>query len=173
MAFGTGTVHDAEEAPMRIFMFVPVLAGILGLSTYASAQATVETVLTHGLASSAGTGIGTTLGNATNQLAGRVGQQTSTATPRQGVTVVKGAPRTRAKVPSAGSAAQPASGSLIASIQGGERQEGSCPHQPAAAPAVKGAGEAHPTKPSHSDCRTQPAPAADAHPSVVNLPASQ
>jgi hypothetical protein len=162
---------EAEEAYMRIWMLgAAMLAASTGLSGYASAQATAETVLTHGLASTAGTSIGTALGGATNQLAGRVGQQASTTAPRPQVTVVKGAARTRRRVLTP-RPTQPASGSLIASIQGGERQESSCPPQPAAGQVVVGQTNSPGSKPQQTDCKAHKVPAVDAHPSVVNLPA--
>ncbi|MBV9624314.1 MAG: hypothetical protein JOZ14_10075 [Acidobacteria bacterium] len=134
---------------------------------YAMAQAAAEAVLTHGVAATAGTSLGTALGGATSQLAGRVGQQTSTATPRSGMTVVNGAPRSARRVASARQSKQPAAtGSLIASVQGGERSESGC-----SSPAAK--TNTPQSSPQQADCKTQKTAASDAHPSVINLPAAK
>ena len=52
---------------------------LLALTSMASAQAAVEGALTHGLSGTASAGAGKALGQIGNQLAGRLGQQTSNA----------------------------------------------------------------------------------------------
>lgn len=147
----------------NLILGTALLAGILALSTGSFAQATLETTLTHGLSTTMGTKLGTALGNATNQLAGKVAQQTSTATPRQTISVPKTGVR-RANGGTAtttANAAQPANGgSMILSIEGGAPQN---------ACIAKSEDSA-----AQSDrCSTAAAKTADAHPSVVNLPAAQ
>jgi hypothetical protein len=111
---------------------------------------------------------GTALGNATNRLAGRVAQQTSTSVPHQVITTVKPGAGGKSKVPVASTAPAPLSGngSLIASIQGGERQAG-------CAPAAKTADAKGPAKAATQNNCAPAAQAKDDHPSVVNLPAAQ
>ena len=142
------------------------------------AQAAAESVLTHGLSSTAGSSVGKTLGNAignaAGQLGGRLGQQAS-AVPR--VKVLPAARAKTASVPAGTTTAETASssGSLIASIQGGATSS------PAANCAVA-------PKPPQADTSKSKAPAAgapgaapvatcqaqdaDSHPAVVNLPAA-
>lgn len=152
------------------------------------AQAAAESVLTHGLSSTAGSSLGKTLGNAmgnaASQLGGRLGQQTS-------VPAVQRIPATRPKTASvpAGTptaATASSSGSMIASIQGGATSSttANCAVTPKAvqsdlsqgksAHAGPVAGTPEPTAPpvaaSASVC--QAAQGTDSHPSVVNLPAA-
>ena len=127
---------------MRTWIFVFVLTAIQAFSSGASAQASAEAALAHSMSSAAGTAMGTTLGRATNQMAGRVGQQTAnTVQPR--VTTVKPGLQRHTKFPRAmaASGTHPSSGlsdngssnhgsnhgssnhgSMIASIQGGGPQ---------------------------------------------------
>src|SRR5216110_1713631 len=99
-------------------------ACFVALSGFASAQAAVEGALAHGLSGAAGASAGKALGQAGNQLAGRLGQQTSNAV-RPGVTTIRPGAQKAVKVPQKPVAAAPApnGGSLIASIQGGEAPE--------------------------------------------------
>src|SRR5690348_8365851 len=97
---------------------------LLVLSGFAAGQAAVEGALTHGLSGAASANAGKALGQIGNQLAGRLGQQTSnTVTPRV-IRVPPGAQKI-VKVPrtTTTNAAPSNSGSLIASIQGGAPQE--------------------------------------------------
>jgi hypothetical protein len=151
---------------MRTFLLA-VLVVTVAFSVNASAQAAAEAVLTHSISTGIGTHVGTALGNATNQLAGRVAQQTSTAVPHQVITTVKPGVRGQSTLPAASTApTQPSgNGSLIASIQGGERQATGC------APA-KTADAKAPAKAVTQTCAAA-AQAKDDHPSVVNLPAAQ
>jgi hypothetical protein len=154
---------------MRTFLLA-VLVATVGFSANASAQAAAEAVLTHSISTGIGTHVGTALGNATNQLAGRVAQQTSTAVPHQVITTVKPGAHGNSKAPVASTTpAQPSgNGSLIASIQGGERQATAC------TPATKAADAKAPAKAAtQNNCVAGPAQAKDDHPSVVNLPAAQ
>lgn len=148
----------------NLILGTALLTGISALSTGSFAQATLETTLTHGLSTTMGTKLGTALGNATNQLAGKVAQQTSTATPRQTISVPKTGVR-RANggtaVATTANAAQPANGgSMILSIEGG------APQNACIAKSEDSAGQS-------DRCSTAAAKTADAHPSVVNLPAAQ
>jgi len=98
---------------------------LVAFSGIASAQAAVEGALTHGLSGAASATAGKALGQIGNQLAGRLGQQTSNAV-RPAVTTVRPRAQKAVKVPQAATTASPAAngGSLIASIQGGEQQQG-------------------------------------------------
>ena len=125
---------------MRRWVLMAGIAGAsIAFSASAFAQAAAEAVLTHGLSSAAGTSAGTTLGRATNQAAsrmtGRLGQQTSSAAPRQVITTIRPRVQNQTKVPhTATTAAQPANrgsangGTMIASIQGAapEQTRGAC-----------------------------------------------
>jgi hypothetical protein len=152
---------------MRTFLLAGLVATV-AFSASASAQAAAEAVLTHSISTGVGTHVGTALGNATNRLAGRVAQQTSTAVPHQVITTVRPVVGGNLKGPVASTAPAPLSGngSLIASIQGGERQAG-------CAPATKTADAKAPAKATTQNNCTAAAQAKDGHPSVVNLPAAQ
>ena len=116
----------------RWILIVGIVAFSIAFSTSAFAQAVAESVLTHGLSSAAGTSAGTALARATNQaagqLSGRLGQQTSSAAPRQVITTTRPGLQRKTKIHAATAAAQPAngesssSGSMIASIQGAAPQ---------------------------------------------------
>jgi len=152
-----------------------IIVTAIAFSASAAAQATFETLMTHSVSTAVGTHAGTALGRATNALANHVATQTSAATARTSVaprrTAVPSHPVT-AKAALAGKSSkdssQPASantsgdGSLIASIQGGER--------PRAASSCA-SGNKTDAKVADQSCGVQPS--ADAHPSVINLPAPQ
>ena len=152
---------------MRNLLFVALAGiGLIAFSANALGQAAAEAVLTHSISTSIGTHVGTALGNATNQLAGKLGQQTSTAAPRQVMPTIKPGAQGRAKLAPAVAAPHAAvNGSLIASIQGGEPKATACMSTP------KPADKAQPTSAPQKNCQ---APGRDAaHPAVVNLPAPQ
>lgn len=146
-----------------------VVALLMSFTAAGFAQAAVEGALTHGIASGAGSSLGTALGRATGQLAGRVGQQTSAVGSQKIINVKPGAPGAKAAkagmMPTQGAS----TGSMIASIEGGENQQPSC------STAVK--AEAKPTDakgPVSGASQTQNCvntQAADAHPAVITLPA--
>ena len=153
--------------------FVVTMSGIV------LAQAIAEGVLTHGAAASASTGAGKALGGIANQLAGKLGQQTSNAIHPVVTTVKPGvqkrtSQRTRipqTTIPQTATTASPAvTGSLIASVQGGEPK----------APEAKCAPASEP-KPSEgtpelSNCGVKSQTAAvdqAAHPSEITLPAAK
>ena len=153
------------------------------LTSVATAQAAAEGALTHALSSGVGTSLGNAMGHATNQMAGRVAQQSSHAVPRQAV-VTTGAKRAGAPS-SAIAAAQPSGattgtaapgGSMIVSIQGGVRPQPSCAPvasaNAGASPAKADAAiPASPTAPSSvANCAVSADPTAFAHPSEITLP---
>jgi hypothetical protein len=149
---------------MYRLLLTSALTAIAAFSVPASAQATFETLMTHSISTAVGTHAGTALGRAANALADRVGNSTSTVVPRTTLGPQRAAGARRAQVGStaAGTTSQTAAasagnGSLIASIQGEERTNSA----PACAEKTSAAGA------QASSC----APAADSHPSVVNLPA--
>jgi hypothetical protein len=136
----------------------------LALTGSALGQAAVEGALTHALSGATSTAAGKALGQVGNQLAGRLGQQTSNVvSPR--VTTVRPGPQKGIKVPAV--ATQPPTtntGSLIASIQGGETSN------------AKTCASQNPEKNASSetvtDCKVVKTSAAtDAHPSEITLPA--
>lgn len=170
----------------RFASFVVLMCGLGASQLFA--QAAAESVLTHGLSSTAGSSLGKTLGNAmgnaAGQLGGRLGQQTSP------VPSVQHFPAGKAKPPSVASAAttsaSPPSGSLIASIQGEATsplagcgvapktaQADSSQSKPTSAAAQVAGTPAPvaiaPAPAPVSNCRT--AQGTDSHPGVVNLPA--
>src|SRR5215472_8832117 len=114
------------------------LAALAVFSASALAQATLETLMTHSVSTSVGTHAGTALGRATNALAGRVAQQTSTttshanspqtiSTSRHGGAAGAGSTATTTVSPTwTAGVPVPGNGSLIASIQGGERNSTGC-----------------------------------------------
>jgi hypothetical protein len=158
---------------MRVCVAALTIAIALALSGSAHAQAATETVLTHSLSSSMGSAVGKTLGRATGQLAGKLGQQTaSTVSRKRAGTVqrVQSAKTAPAKLDATAPTGTPASGLLIASIQGGERPAYTC------APANKKA-QTEPNKAAPSSKAATPPGCVEAqattpplHPSFVNLP---
>lgn len=139
------------------------LTAVAAFSVPASAQATFETLMTHSISTAVGTHAGTALGRATNALAGNVANRTSAVTrtnvaPQRTAGARAVAGRTVPGTKSQTAAASAGSGSLIASIQGGERTNSA----PACAEKTSAAGA------QAANCATQPT---DEHPSIVNLPA--
>jgi hypothetical protein len=155
------------------------------LTSVAIAQAAAEGALTHALSSGMETSRGSAGGHATNQMAGRVAQQTSHAVPRQAVAAgarragaTPSTPATQATT-SATTAAPPSGGSMIVSIQGAARPQPVCTpaSKPAegTAPAVASSGSATtPASPQAqvqtANCLTSADPRAFAHPSEITLP---
>jgi len=136
---------------------------LLALSGLVSAQAAVEGALAHALSGGTTAAAGKALGQVENQLAGRLGRQTSNAV-RPKVTNVRPGAQKSVKVPqtTATTATSPLAngGSLIASIQGGEQQETKpCP--------ADGAGKGSP----HDCGKTKTSPGQDSHPAEITLPA--
>lgn len=173
---------------MKHHGFVAAAVLICGLGTGRMfAQAAAESVLTHGLSSTAGSSLGKTLGNAignaASQLGGKLGQQT--------VPSVQRVPAAKAKttsIPATATTPAPSSGSLITSIQGGvtsaTAESSNCA---APKPAETNAAQSKSTSatapaPSAAVAATSPTPApvnncrsaqdTDNHPAVVNLPAA-
>lgn len=173
---------------MKFGRFVAAVFLVCGLgASQLFAQAAAESVLTHGLSSTAGSSLGKTLGNAignaAGQLGARLGQQTSTA--------VQHVPTAKAKargvpVPATTPATAFSSGSLIASIQGGATSTPSCAASTKTAEANSSPTKATTATPAPatpaplattpaavapaSNC--QAAPDSESHPAVVNLPAA-
>ena len=120
------------------------------------AQAAVEGAMTHGMAGTTSSAAGKALGNIGDRLAGKLGQQTSTAlnpsapAVRTGVQKIPRVPPTKAPSMTGSS-----NGSLIASIQGGEAQ-------PAPCAASKDGKKPAPCAPKVAD---------ESHPSEITLPA--
>ena len=142
-----------------------LLAGILAFAASAFGQAMAEGALTHALSTATGTAVGKAMGNTANQMstrvAGRLGQQTSSAVPRSRIQTVRPGVQNSSAVPPSGTTAEPPpGGSLIASIQGAAPQ-------PACASTAKDSQ-------SETNSASKPAaclPAADSHPSMITLPA--
>jgi hypothetical protein len=144
-------------------------AVVVILSGIVLAQAIAEGALTHGASASATAGAGKALGGIANQLAGKLGQQTSNAIHPAVTTVKQGVQKRTRTSPTAPTSAAPVGGSLIASVQGGEPQalEVRC------APESEIKSPQGTPKQSNCGVRSQPA-AADqaAHPSEITLPAT-
>ena len=138
---------------------VGIVVCFLALAGIASAQAAVEGALTHGLSGAASASAGKALGQIGNQLAGRLGQQTSNAV-RPAVTTVRPGAQKIVKVPRAVTPPLPAAngGSLIASIQGAEPQ----PVKACSTPDQK-----------QGQCVGTNAADKDSHPSEITLPAAK
>ena len=136
-----------------------IVVCFLALSGLASAQAAVEGALTHGLSGAASASAGKAFGQIGNQLAGRLGQQTSNAV-RPAVTTVRPGAQKIVKVPRTVTPPLPVAngGSLIASIQGSEPQ------------AVKACST--PDK-KQDQCVGTNAADKDSHPSEITLPAAK
>jgi hypothetical protein len=174
---------------MRRWILALGLATGLGFSSDAFAQAAAEAALAHSMSTATGTAMGTTLGRATNQMAGRLGQQTSrTVQPR--VTTIKPGLKRLIKVSSATSttATQPSGGSMIASVQGGGlRQSGAecTPEAPASqgpqngngatsvSPASANASSASATETSGTCSKPDGVEAGNTYQSVITLPAAK
>jgi hypothetical protein len=168
---------------MRVWIAALAIASLsCSLTSGASAQAAAEGALTHALSSGMGSSLGNAMGRATNQMAGRVGQQTSHAVPKQAV--VTGARRagttsiaTPAQTPkSATTAAPPSGGSMIVSIQGAARPQPACapiPKTPEATPPATSDSAVLVSPPPSSqmaNCTASADPTAFAHPSEITLP---
>ena len=158
---------------MRNLTLALLLTCIAGFSNVALAQAAAEAALTHAMSSATGTAMGTQMGRVTNQMAGKLGQQTSNAV-RPALTTNKAAVQRQTKVPRATTQpGSPKDGSMIASIQG------AVPSQASSACTTKqedkngSTGFAVPPEERKSVC---PAPAAsgqDIYHSVITLPAAK
>jgi hypothetical protein len=138
----------------------------LALSGVALAQAAVEGALTHGLSGAASATAGKALGQIGNQLAGRLGQQTSNAV-RPAVTNVRTQRAVRLPQAMTTTTSATSGGSMIASIQGGEPQQADtkCAAQPDAAKSPQQAQKL-------SECgKTKPSAEQTTHPSEITLPA--
>jgi len=138
---------------------VAIVVCFLALAGIASAQAAVEGALTHGLSGAASASAGKALGQIGNQLAGRLGQQTSNAV-RPAVTTVRPGAQKIVKAPPTVTPPVPAAngGSLIASIQGAEPQ------------AVKTCST---PDQKQGQCVGTNAADKDSHPSEITLPAAK
>jgi len=134
---------------------------LAGLSSLASSQAAVEGALTHALSGGATAAAGKTFGQIGNQLAGKVGQQTSNVVSPRGTAVRPGLQKVAKTPPPAVPAASGTNTSfLVASIEGGE------------APAAKACATQDKSTPQQkADCNAKAANEADAHPSEITLPA--
>jgi hypothetical protein len=137
----------------------------LALSGVASAQAAVEGALTHGLSGAASAGAGKALGQFGNQLAGRLGQQTSNAV-RPAVTTVRTQKAGKLPQTAAPTTTATSGGSMIASIQGAEPQ-------PTKACAPEAAGKPAEDVQKQTACNKATASTLEqnAHPSEITLPA--
>jgi hypothetical protein len=148
-----------------------IAACLAALSGSVLGQAIAEGALTHGAAATASSGAGKAMGGIVNQLAGKLGQQTSN-TIHPAVTTVRSGTQRSVKVPQAATTTSvpPAGGSLIASVQGGE------PQAPQANCAPEPETKSSPDAPKQSDCVVKTRPAVGdqaAHPSEITLPAAK
>src|SRR5436190_18997921 len=136
---------------------------LFALSGIASAQAAVEGALTHGLSGAASATAGKALGQIGNQLAGRLGQQTSNVV-RPAVTTVRTQKVVRVPRATTPTTTATSGDSMIASIHGGESQsaESKCPGQL----------EPKSHEQAQKECvNAKASPEQAAHPSEITLPA--
>ena len=146
---------------------------LVALSGTVLAQAIAEGALTHGAAATASSGAGKALGGVVNQLAGKLGQQTSNAV-HPAVTTVKPGVQGPTKIPQTATttATPPAGGSLIASVQGEAAQPSESPC--AAGQGVKASADASSDARRASNCagakKYSAAEEKAAHPSEITLP---
>src|SRR5437762_1514117 len=137
---------------------------LVAFSGIASAQAAVEGALAHGLSGAASATAGKALGQIGNQLAGRLGQQTSNAV-RPAVTTVRTQKAVRLPQPTTTTTSATSGGSMIASIQGGEPQQAdtNCATEPEA--------KSQATQKQSRCGKTKLSAEQTAHPSEITLPA--
>jgi len=155
---------------VRRWKIAALAAAVLPSCVTLFGQAGVEGALTHALSSVAGSTAGSTRGAAANQLAGGVGQRVSRAASIHQVPATKKVQRKATPAPAV-PAARSSSIPLIASIQGGEVTETSCPSSGSMA---QNHAEV-PEKPNgnRNGCSVTKSKSTDDHPSVINLPATK
>lgn len=154
---------------MRIWKIVGIVA-VMASSVTLFGQAAAEGALTHALSSAAGSSAGSIMNRAANQLAGRVGQRVSGAASTHQFSTMKNVPRTATPPRQAGAAASPSSGSLIASIQGGEATNTSCVPSGNTTPTTPAEKPENPNVKVRSGCSVPAGNGTEDHPSVINLP---
>lgn len=157
---------------MQTWKIAGIVAAIVALSVTLFGQAATEGALTHALSSAAGSTVGPTMGAAANRLAGRLGQRVSSAAPNHQFSTMKNVGRT-ATPAQAGSAATPFSGSLIASIQGGEAADTSCALSGNTTQTTSAEKPENPDVKVRKGCSIPTGENKDDHPSVINLPATK
>jgi len=150
----------------------------VGSAPSAFSQAAAEAILTHSMSTATETKVGTALGRATNQLAGRIAQQTSNATTRAAIHTTKPIPQKQTRAPRSVVATpeQPGSGSLIASIQGAEPQPTEVKCAPAATPSEPKNAQANSAAGKSNCSANKTAPTVHdekAYQSVITLPAAK
>ncbi len=153
---------------------VRLIVALMACSGSALAQAAAEAALTHGLSAGASSSAGSAFGKLGNQLAGRLGQQVSTAAPRQVITTVRPGVQKRGGVSRAPTQTTPGpptttGGSLIASIQGAEPQASTC----ASAVPADTKVAATPAAQKPGNCSVPASPNAILYKSEITLPASK
>lgn len=147
----------------RGFLAAVVFAA-MAIPHHATAQASAEAALSPALSSSAGNTVGKAMGRATGQLARKLGEKTAnTVAPQsvKGVTIPvpsRTAPATQSET------TVPYTGSLIASIQGGEP---ACTETKV--PDAQGKSPEGASKSEHKAPNCAPKHEPVSHPSVVNL----
>ena len=150
---------------MLIRGFLALMFAAMAIPQHATAQASAEAALSHALASSAGNTVGKAMGRATGQLAGKLGEKTANTVASQKLkTATNPAPSPTA--PATGSRTMvPYTGSLVASIQGGEP---ACVKTAPTGVQAKSPEGAPKSEHTALDCAPKHEPVS--HPSVVNLP---
>ena len=130
----------------------------------AMAQASAEAALSHALSSSAGNTVGEAMGRATGQLAGRLGEKTATTVAPQKVKGITNPVPSRTAPATQSETTVPYTGSLIASIQGGEP---ACVKTAPTGVQAKSPEGAPKSEHTALDCAPKHEPVS--HPSVINL----
>jgi len=149
---------------MLIRGFLALMFAAMAIPQHAMAQASAEAALSHALASSAGNTVGKAMGRATGQLAGKLGEKTAnTVAPQKVKNITNPTPR-RIEPVVANPTVVPYTGSLVASIQGGEP---ACVKTAPTGVQAKSPEGAPKSEHTALDCAPKHEPVS--HPSVVNL----
>lgn len=136
----------------------------MAIPRHALAQASAEAALSHALSSSAGNTLGKEMGRATGQVAGKLGEKTGNAVSPQKVKSITNPVPSRTAPATQSETTVPYTGSLIASIQGGEP---AC--TTAKVPVAQSKSTPAAPKPENKTPNCEPKHDAVSHPSVVNL----
>lgn len=149
---------------MLIRAFLAALICVaMAIPRHALAQASAEAALSHALSSSAGNTLGKEMGRATGHVAGKLGENTGNTAPQKVKSITNPVP-SRIAPATQSQTAVPYTGSLIASIQGGEPV---C--TTAKVPIAQSKSTPAAPEPENKTPNCEPKHDAVSHPSVVNL----
>ena len=150
---------------MLIRAFLAALICVaMAIPRHAAAQASAEAALSHALSSSAGNTLSKVMGRATGHVAGKLGEKTGNAVSPQKVKSITNPVPSRTAPATQSETTVPYTGSLIASIQGGEP---ACTETKV--PDAQGKSPEGASKSEHKAPNCAPKHEPVSHPSVVNL----